>query len=132
MDASLNNAVALVAQASPPAAGSAQPAQGGLNNSFLLIGALVVLFYFMIIRPQNRDKQRVADMRSGMKKGDRVRSIGGIYGTVTAVDTNKNTVKVKVDKNVELEFDKDAIATVIREDEAPAAAVPQPAEAAAK
>jgi preprotein translocase subunit YajC len=119
LDTLLNHAAAVLAQA--PAAGSAaKPADGGMNLIFPIV-VIMGLFYFMILRPQNKDKQRVADMRSSIKKGDKIRSIGGIYGTVTAVDTNKNTVKVKVDKNVEIEFDKDAIATITREEE-PAAA----------
>jgi preprotein translocase subunit YajC len=130
MSTALEQAIAVMAQ-NAPAAGAGQAGPGG-NGLWMFIAVICVLFYFMIIRPQNRDKQRVTDMRSAMKKGDRVRSIGGIYGTVTAVDTNKNTVKVKVDKNVELEFDRDAIATVIRDEEEAPATSSQPAEAAAK
>jgi preprotein translocase subunit YajC len=93
----------------------------------LLIG---FAFYFIILRPQKRDQQKVQDMRNAVKKGDRVKSIGGIYGTVTAVDTSRNIVTVQVDKNVKLDFDRDAIATVVTKEDAvaeksePAAAAP--------
>mgnify|MGYP001792132406 CR=1 FL=1 len=61
-----------------------------------------------------------------MKKGERLRIRGGVYGTVVAVDTNAKTSKVEVDKNVRSEFDKAAIAVVIpsgkdSEDKEPAA-----------
>jgi len=128
LDTLLNHVTAVLAQA-PAATNAAKPAEGGMNMIFPIV-VIMGLFYFMILRPQNKDKQRVADMRGSIKKGDKIRSIGGIYGTVTAVDTNKNTVKVKVDKNVEIEFDKDAIATITREEE-PAAASPA-ADASAK
>lgn len=81
--------------------------------------ALVGLaFYFMILRPQKRDQQKIQDMRGAIKKGDRVKSIGGIYGTVASVDTSRNVITVLVDKNVKLDFDRDAIATVIRKEDA--------------
>jgi preprotein translocase subunit YajC len=81
-----------------------------------LILGIGVLFYFMIIRPQKKDQKKVADMRESMKKGDRVRTIGGMYGAITSINTEDNTITVQVDKATKIEFDRAAIATVIRKD----------------
>lgn len=106
------HALALAAQA--PAAAP----EGNPNAMFFpMLAIIAVLFYLLILRPQRREQQQVQSMRESLKRGDRVKSIGGIYGVVTGVDTTPGTVRVRVDKNVELEFDKGAIATVIRKDE---------------
>jgi len=110
-------AIAAVAAQSTGAAG--QPAQPGLESFLLPLLVIGFLFYFMILRPQRREQTKVQDMRSSIKKGDKVRSIGGIYGTVAAVDINKNIVTVTVDKNVKLDFDREAIATVFRDKDDP-------------
>lgn len=86
-----------------------------------VIVIIMIAFYFLIIRPQKKGQQQVEEMRSAVKKGDRVKSIGGIYGTVTAVDTTNEIVSVQVDRNVKLDFDRNAIATVIRKEDAKAA-----------
>lgn len=102
------------------AALAAQAAPGGSDTNAMFFPMLIiiaVLFYFLILRPQRREQKQAQEMRENIQRGDRVKSIGGIYGSVTAVDTTRGIVKVKVDKNVELEFDKGAIATVIRKDD---------------
>ena len=104
------NALALAAQA------QSQPGGGDLQV-ILMITIIMVIFYFVIWRPQRREQQKIQAMRDSLKRGDRVKSIGGIHGTVTLVDDTKGTVKVRVDKSVELEFDKAAIATVFRKEE---------------
>lgn len=102
-------------------AGQEAPAQS--QNSFGIFPMLVVimlLFYFMIIRPQKRSQREVDDMRNAVKKGDKVKSIGGIIGTVASVDTTNNIVSVQVDRNVKIDFDRNAIATVIKKEDAKA------------
>lgn len=106
--------LALAGQAAPEAGQQ----RGGLMDMLPIIIIIFGLFYILIIRPQKRGQQQVEDMRSAIKKGDRVKSIGGIHGTVTAVDTTNNIVSVQVDRNVKLDFDRTAIATVISKEEA--------------
>lgn len=107
--------LALAGQAAPEAG---QQRGGGLMDMLPIIIIIFGLFYILIIRPQKRGQQQVEDMRNAIKKGDRVKSIGGIHGTVTAVDTTNNIVSVQVDRNVKLDFDRTAIATVISKEEA--------------
>ncbi len=73
--------------------------------------ALVGIFYFMLIRPENKKKKAMEAMRSAMKVGDEVTSIGGIVGTVCAVKDNSIVVETGADR-VRMEFMKWAIATV--------------------
>ncbi len=77
---------------------------------------LFVVFYFFIIRPQNKKQKETKKMLEGLRKGDRIVTIGGIHGQVTSV--KDNTVIVKVDDTCKLEFLRSAISTVVsREDE---------------
>ena len=101
------------AQAANPTDKPANPL-GMLPLLIIIVG----LFYFMVIRPQKNSQKKTEDMRNSIKKGDRVKSIGGIHGVVTAVDTTNNIVSVQVDRNVKLDFDRSAIATVTRKEDA--------------
>ncbi|MGI8908009.1 MAG: preprotein translocase subunit YajC [Candidatus Sumerlaeaceae bacterium] len=109
------NTATLIAQ---NGGGPAPTPGGGLMQMLPMLALVGLAFYFMILRPQKRDQQKIQDMRGAIKKGDRVKSIGGIYGTVASVDTSRNVITVLVDKNVKLDFDRDAIATVIRKEDA--------------
>jgi preprotein translocase subunit YajC len=96
--------------------------EGGFGSMLPVVLVLGLLFYFMIIRPQKKDQKKVTDMRESMKKGDRVRTIGGMYGAITSINSDDNTVTVQVDKATKIEFDRAAIATVIRKGEEKAVA----------
>lgn len=83
------------------------------NTPFGMIGSIlfaVLIFYFLIIRPQNKKNKETEKMLNALQKGDRIITIGGIHGTVSSV--KDKTVIVKVDENTKLEFNRSAIATV--------------------
>lgn len=107
--------LALAGQAAETAA---TPDSKGGFGLFPLILIIMALFYFMIARPQKRAQKENDDMRNSMKKGDRVKTIGGIIGTVVAVDTANDVISVQVDRNVKIDFDRNAIATVIKKEDA--------------
>lgn len=89
------------------------------GSIFPWILAIMVIAWIFLLRPQTSKAQQQHDkMLNEIKKGDRVRSIGGIYGTVTAVDTTNNIISVQVDRNVKLDFDRNAISTVIKKEDA--------------
>ena len=88
-----------------------QAGTGSLLISMLPILLIFVIFYFFIIRPQNKKQKETDRMIAALKKGDKVVTIGGIHGTV--VQTKEKTVIVKVDDNAKLEFLLSAIATVV-------------------
>ena len=91
----------------PPVA----PPSAGLGQ-FLPIILMVVLMYFLLIRPQRMRQKALAEQISAMKKGDKVISAGGIHGTIA--NMKEQTVIVKVAENVKLEFQKSSITTVIK------------------
>ncbi len=68
---------------------------------------MAVVFYFLMYRPQKKEQQRRADLLNNLKKGDRVVTSGGIYGTVTALDAKKVTLKVS--EKVEMDFLRTAV-----------------------
>ncbi len=76
-------------------------------SPFLL---MLVVFYFLFYRPQKKEQQKRKNMLDSLKKGDRVVTIGGIHGTITAF--SDEVVTVKVAEKVELEFNRSAIGTV--------------------
>ena len=91
-----------------PQGGEGTP--GGSLFSFLPLVAIVAIFYFLILRPQNKKQKETQKMLAALKKGDRVITIGGIHGLIQNV--KESTVIIKVDDNVKLEFNRSAIASV--------------------
>ena len=66
--------------------------------SLFMIVAMVAVFYFLLIRPQRKKDKAVKDMLAALKVGDRVCTIGGIYGTVTALKDDTVTLAVGAPK----------------------------------
>ncbi len=85
-------------------------AQGSIWMPIITFGLVFVIFYFFIIRPQNKKQKDTEKMISAVKKGDRIITIGGVHGEVTS--TKEKTVIVKVDENCKIEFSRSAIASV--------------------
>ena len=75
-------------------------------DSFLMIG----IFYFMLIRPENKRKKEAEQMRSALKVGDEITTIGGITGTVVSVKDDKFVIETGADQ-VRIEFAKWALST---------------------
>ena len=86
---------------------SAAPDQPGLMPNIMMIGAIILVFYFFMIRPQLRRSKELKKFRSELKKGDKVLTIGGIHGKV--VEVNDNYVLIEVDNNVKLRVSPSAI-----------------------
>ena len=86
---------------------AAQPAAGG-NWSFLLIMVLIfVVMWFFMIRPQQKKQKEIAQFRNSIQKGDKVITIGGIYGTV--VEVKDNVLFLEIDHNVKIKVDKSSV-----------------------
>ena len=86
---------------------AAQPAAGG-NMRFLIMMLLIfVVMYFFMIRPQQKKQKEIAKFRNELKKGDKIVTIGGIYGTVDEI--REKYVIIVVDGDVKLRVDKSAI-----------------------
>jgi len=90
------------------AAGGQQPS---LIGSLLPFVAVILIFYFLIIRPQSKKRKETEKMLGALKKGDRIVTIGGLYGTIQSV--KETSVIIKADDNVKLEFLRSAISSVV-------------------
>ena len=76
----------------------------------LMIVAMIAVFYFLMIRPENKRKKEAEQMRSAVKTGDEVITIGGIVGTVVSVKDDKFVMETSADQ-VRIEFTKWAISS---------------------
>lgn len=82
----------------------------GQYSNLIFIVAIVAVFYFMLIRPQQQRAKQQRDMLGNLKAGDEIVTIGGIFATVVAVG---DRVRVKVADGSELELAKQAIGSVV-------------------
>jgi preprotein translocase subunit YajC len=72
-----------------------------------MIGGIFLVMYFFMIRPQRKQQKELQAFRDGLKKGDKVVTIGGIYGTVCEI--KDATVLIEVDNNVKIRVSKQAL-----------------------
>ena len=87
-------------------------------TTFITFGLIILIFYFLIIRPQKKRDKEAQAMIEALKKGDKVVTIGGIHGTIITV--KEHTVVIKVDDNARIEFSKSAVSSVLNKEKAPA------------
>ena len=86
-------------------AANGEDTSGMLNIAFLV--AIFVIFYFFMIRPQNKKRKELQNMRESLKKGDSVITIGGIHGKV--VEVKETTIVLSVDANTKIKVDKSSV-----------------------
>ena len=85
-------------------------APGGLGSTIVMMVAMLGIFYFMLIRPENKRKKEAEQMRSSVRKGDKITTIGGIVGTVDDVKEHNIVIEPSADQ-VRIEFAKWAISS---------------------
>jgi len=85
---------------------------GEMQQMILFIGVMFIMMYLVVLRPQKREKKERQQRLDGMKKGDKVISIGGIHGKITDVDHTQGIVSVEVAPKITLKFSKAAIQAV--------------------
>ena len=78
--------------------------------SILMLVAVFAVMYFLMIRPENKRKKEQEQMRSDLKNGDQITTIGGITGTVVSVKDDKFVIETGADQ-VRIEFAKWALST---------------------
>ena len=106
-------------------------AAAGMTSPLIMMVLMIAIFYFMLIRPENKRKKEAEQMRSSVKKGDKIVTIGGITGTVVDVKENKIVLETGADQ-VRIEFEKWAISTNETATEAAKAQAKKEQEAKAK
>ena len=103
----------------------------GMASPLVMMVLMIAIFYFMLIRPENKRKKEAEQMRSAVKKGDKIVTIGGIVGTVVDVKENKIVMETGADQ-VRIEFEKWAISSNETASEAAKAEAKKAQEAKAK
>lgn len=89
----------------PPAEGQAG---GSMLMTFVMFGAIILIMYFLMIRPQQKRQKEHKLMLDSLKKGDKVITAAGIHGTITDIDGTTFTIQIA--DNVKIQFEKSSIA----------------------
>ena len=107
------------------------PAEGGMLTMMLPLVLMFVLMYFMLIRPENKRKKEAEEMRSALRTGDVVTTIGGIVGTIVNIKENNIVIETGADQ-VRVELAKWAVSSNETADAAAKEKAKKDAEAKAK
>lgn len=83
---------------------------GNMMGTVIMLVLMLAVFYFLLIRPENKRKKEAEQMRAALKVGDRITTIGGIMGTVVSVKEDKFVLETGADQ-VRIEFAKWALST---------------------
>ena len=95
-----------------------EPAGPGIASMLPGLIAIMVFFYFLILRPQKNKEQALRNMVANLKEKDRVVTIGGIHGVVTNVQRDRDEVTIRIDETTgtKLRVNTSAIARVVTEE----------------
>ena len=86
---------------------AAPAAQGGGLSMWVMLILIFVVMWFFMIRPQRKQQKELQNFRDALKKGDKVVTIGGIYGTVAEI--KEDSVLIEVDNSVKIRVSKQAL-----------------------
>ena len=86
------------------AQGATGQAGGGGLTMLLMLALIFVVMWLFMIRPQQKRQKQLNEFRNNLSKGDKVVTVGGIYGTI--VEVNENKVLLEIDKDVKIKVDK--------------------------
>ena len=81
--------------------------QGGGWQMWIMLALIFVVMWFFMIRPQRKQQKELQNFRDSLKKGDKIVTIGGIYGTVCEI--KEESVLIEVDNNVKIRVSKQAL-----------------------
>ena len=96
-----------IAEPAAAAETTAAAANGGGMSMWIMLALMFGVMWFFMIRPQKKQQKELQNFRDSLKKGDKVVTIGGIYGTVTEV--KEDSVLIEVDNNVKIRVSKQAL-----------------------
>ena len=102
----------VLALATPTAPGTEPDPRGQMLQMVGMFVILGVMFYFLLIRPQQKQRKEQENMIKNVKSGDRILTTGGIYGIVTNV--KEKSLMVKIADNVKVEIAKSAVGSVVQ------------------
>jgi preprotein translocase subunit YajC len=84
--------------------------EGGGMAMIIWLGLIFVMMYFLLIRPQRKRQKEHAKLLGDLKKGDRIVTTGGMFGTIFAIDEDKGRVILRINEETKLEFLKSSVA----------------------
>ena len=84
---------------------------GGLISTLIMFGAIFLIFYFMIIRPQQKRAKERDKLLSNLEKGNKVVTNGGIHGIIAGLE--EKTALLQISDNTKIKIDRSAITTVL-------------------
>jgi preprotein translocase subunit YajC len=85
---------------------------GSLISTLIMFGAIFAIFYFMIIRPQQKRAKEREKLLSNIEKGDKIITSGGVHATIVGIEDK--TVLIEIAPNVKIKVDRSAIGSVIK------------------
>jgi len=95
--------------------GSPEGGGGGMGGMFTLLwfALIFVVMYLLLIRPQQKKAKEHKRLISELKKGDKVVTSGGMFGTIFAIDEDRGRIVLKIGDDVKMEFLKSSIAAKV-------------------
>jgi preprotein translocase subunit YajC len=94
-----------------------QDGGAGVVGNLVLFGSIILIFYFMIIRPQQKRQKERQLMIQSMKKGDKIITAGGIHGTIVGVEDK--IILVQIADNVKVKIERSSIGNILKEGDSP-------------
>jgi len=110
------NTFSLLAMGAPP--GTEQDPKAQMVQMISMFAIMGVMFYFLLIRPQSKQRKAAEALLKNLKTGDKVLMSNGIFGIIANV--KEKSFIVKIADNVKIEVLKSAVTTVVKSDDAPA------------
>jgi len=83
-----------------------------LIGTVLPLVAMFAIFYFLLIRPQQKQQKAVREMQNSLQKGDKIVTIGGLHGILDSIDEDK--IVLKVSDGTRLTFDRRSVREVVK------------------
>lgn len=87
---------------------------GSMVSTIIMFGAIFLIFYFMIIRPQQKRAKEREKLLSNLEKNDKVVTSGGVHGIIAGLD--EKTALLQISDNVKIKVERSAISTVLNKD----------------
>jgi preprotein translocase subunit YajC len=97
-----------------PQGGQGSDPTSQLTSTLIMFGGIIFIFYFMMIRPQQKKQKELKRMLDDLQKGDKVVTNSGIHGSVAELDDEGKTVTLNVSDNTKIKFDRASVALVIK------------------
>lgn len=86
----------------------------GLAGALLPLLLMFAIFYFLLIRPQQKRQKKIQEMHGSLQKGDKIVTIGGLHGKIDAIDEDR--IVIDVNGSQKLTFDRQAVRDVLNKD----------------